>query len=674
MSLFEDVSTLFAAAITDGQDNEAIVKAAYEDLLGYADADTMNNSAARIDYWVQKLSSGELTTDNFGGSFLEEANTNQGSLISSTTFENNQTVVAAHEDAYEANPDVTLEDLTAVAAENRVEDVAEEDEGVTGETFTLTTSTDDFTGTANDDTFSATTTDGVQTLGNSDEIDGKAGTDNLFANLSLATTTPADLTNVETLEFNSTDVASTVDLVNATGVEKIENVQSTTALTVNNIASLLSAGVAITSASAATTIEFEDDAVAADDDALTLELDGAGNAITVGSESDADGGIETYNVTATGGDSDLAANALSDSEVETLNVAGTAAMDFGTATDFDAATVIDATENSGGVTVAVGDLAASADRTFTGGSGADDIDVTALTDGNVGDLSVSLGEGDDTLRADDAIDIAEASYDGGDGTDALAINEDIAGGDATYSNFEAINFDVSGVAGTLSQDITNVDSSISTLSAEGDAETADDLTVTNVVDGTTISVLGTDGNGDGDVDDNGDGDTGFVGTLTVGMTSAGTNSLTVDFSSLEGTLTMEELEADDGRLTELTLVNNSGNAVTITDFDQSSADDAGTQEINLEGDSGVTITNGISDNTTAVNAANHTGGVDITGGTGGGTGVTFTGGGGDDSYTAGGQDDTVTLGEGDDTYTSADGSASTVTGGAGADTITLDAT
>ncbi|MFM9818052.1 UNVERIFIED_CONTAM: hypothetical protein K0B97_08985, partial [Spiribacter pallidus] len=81
-------------------------------------------------------------------------------------------------------------------------------------------------------------------------------------------------------------MGSTVDLVNATGVDKIENVQSTQALTVNNIASLLSAGVAITSAGAATTIEFEDDALAADDDALTLELDGAGNAITVGSESD----------------------------------------------------------------------------------------------------------------------------------------------------------------------------------------------------------------------------------------------------------------------------------------------------------------------------------------------------------------------------------------------------
>ncbi|MBY5268834.1 beta strand repeat-containing protein [Spiribacter salinus] len=139
MSLYEDISELFATAI-DGQDNEAIVKTAYEDLLGYTDADTMNNAQARIDYWVGKLASGDLTADTFGGAFLEEANTNQGDLISATTFANNQTVVEAHQTAYDEDADTTLEQFTTIASDNRVADEeSEEDSGTPGETFTLTT-------------------------------------------------------------------------------------------------------------------------------------------------------------------------------------------------------------------------------------------------------------------------------------------------------------------------------------------------------------------------------------------------------------------------------------------------------------------------------------------------------------------------------------------------------
>ena len=129
MSFYEDVSTLFTAAITDGQANEAIVKAAYEDLLGYDDADTMDNAAARVDYWVEKLDAGELTPANFGGSFLEEANTHQGDLISRTIFESNQLAIGALMAAYDnADGAVTLQQLKTVAVKSRGGEVANQDE------------------------------------------------------------------------------------------------------------------------------------------------------------------------------------------------------------------------------------------------------------------------------------------------------------------------------------------------------------------------------------------------------------------------------------------------------------------------------------------------------------------------------------------------------------------
>ena len=185
MSVYEDLGAVFAAAITDGQANEAIVKAAYEDLLGYDDADTMENAAARVDYWVEKLDAGELTPANFGGSFLEEANTHQGDLISETTFKSNQAVVEALVAAYEdAGGEVTLEALTDVAIESRGGDAADENDDVVvqpnggggnanagGNPFTATAGDDTITGTAGDDV--------IDGLGGNDTISGLGGADTL---------------------------------------------------------------------------------------------------------------------------------------------------------------------------------------------------------------------------------------------------------------------------------------------------------------------------------------------------------------------------------------------------------------------------------------------------------------------------------------------------------------
>ena len=66
-------NTQFINQYGDTADNEGLVKAAYEDLLGYDDADTMANADARIDYWVDLLEQGDVSPEGLGATMIEQS-------------------------------------------------------------------------------------------------------------------------------------------------------------------------------------------------------------------------------------------------------------------------------------------------------------------------------------------------------------------------------------------------------------------------------------------------------------------------------------------------------------------------------------------------------------------------------------------------------------------------
>ncbi|AGM41613.1 hypothetical protein SPISAL_07595 [Spiribacter salinus M19-40] len=118
---YQAMNAPFADAMTDDQDDIATVKAAYEQLLGYPDADKMADAQARIDYWVGQLRSDTVATRHFAAEFLHTAETERGHLISETTFSNNQKVVneLSKLESFDG-----IEDIAAVAVEHRLPDTA----------------------------------------------------------------------------------------------------------------------------------------------------------------------------------------------------------------------------------------------------------------------------------------------------------------------------------------------------------------------------------------------------------------------------------------------------------------------------------------------------------------------------------------------------------------------
>ena len=135
MSVFEKVSELYASNTPDGSDNRTIVTNAYEQLLGYPDAETMGNAEARIGYWENQLESGNVTLENFAGTFLTAANTTPGNHVNAQAFANNQAVVAGHEEVYDEaeqqGTEPAVDDFVTKAATTRAEQPAEDD-GETG--------------------------------------------------------------------------------------------------------------------------------------------------------------------------------------------------------------------------------------------------------------------------------------------------------------------------------------------------------------------------------------------------------------------------------------------------------------------------------------------------------------------------------------------------------------
>lgn len=148
----------------------------------------------------------------------------------------------------------------------------------------------------------------------------------------------------------------------------------------------------------------------------------------------------------------VAVGALDD--LVNVSMAGAGAVDLRITTANAALKTVDATANTGGVTV---DLSKADNAAFTGGAGADMLTVNGST------VAHTLGAGDDTVKVNDAALAKGFSVDGGEGTDTLSMKSAVANiatmttdvFNKTFTNFEELtisdalahNLNISGYTG-----------------------------------------------------------------------------------------------------------------------------------------------------------------------------------------------------------------------------------
>ena len=525
-----------------------------------------------------------------------------------------------------------------------------------GQTFTLTKGLDNVPGTAGNDTIIGTY-DGAATGTFSvvDSITGGAGTDtlNITASDDAVVTLPAasvsgvEVINVRNVDGDATAQVLTVNAANFVGATAINSDRSSDSVTISNLATGASAGVigngVITNG--AFVVGYEAAATAA-----TLNISGGtkGGAVTV-----TGAGLTSATVNSTGAANTIGAltgaatttsttiNATTNLTTgavtnagATLNITGAGAVNL-SATALEAGvTKVDASANTGGVTVALG---TAVTQTVTGGSGNDVITSGAvLTTG-----SVNAGAGTDTLVL--GTNVAHAN------TAALA---------AKYTNFETLRvngtFDASLIAGITAIELSGATNNISKLSATQAGA------VTGLADvGATTLALATD-TGTADVVSLTLGDGKGAAFDTGALTVNGIETLNIKANAKAGdadqTSVIASFTAD-----KLTAINLTGSAVTLTNA-------ATTKAVTIDG-SALTGTGGATPVGLTVSGNLVTGSV-VTGSavgdvfTAGTSFATYNGGAGKDTFNAtaaqlntGADYNVINGGDGEDTLNITDGAA-----------------
>mgnify|MGYP002567568494 CR=1 FL=1 len=315
-------------------------------------------------------------------------------------------------------------------------------------------------------------------------------------------------------------------------------------------------------------------------------------------------------------------------ELANVTVAGAGAVKLDVDVN-DKLKAVNATENTGGVTV---DLSDADNAAFTGGAGADTLTVKGSK------VAHTLGAGDDTVVVNDAAftNLAKGfSVDGGEGTDTLQMSASLAAEFKTAdvaTNFEILKL-VDG-AGTVALDnFGDIDHvAVGVLGGGLTLNNMDNGGLLEYVDSPTqavaVSVKGAD--------------TGKTDVLNV--------AIAADDAVQASTLTVADVEtinitADDTKLD----ANGTADTHTMT----LNADAATT--VNISGNAGLHLSLTGSDKITKIDASGNTGGltVDISHTTPANTFVTLTGSSADDTITMG-IGNVITGGEGKDTFIATD--------------------
>jgi len=566
----------------------------------------------------------------------------------------------------------------------------------TAQTIALTVGSDAATGGAGDDTFTAARVDTVQTWSSSDTIAGGDGTDSLTATIN-ADVTPGTggVTGVENVTVTAIGGA-TVDFSSATanfitGVTSLKNLSSTGATNFEDITAVAEMSVE-NIASQTTLFQYNDSVLSGSDDSVTLNLSGVVGAVTVGTNGDADGDYETLVINANGADSDMVAGGGLGGDAATVTINGSAALDLGTTAAFANLATLNASGNSGGVTVTVaadGVSGSTNTKTITGSSGNDTIDFSAVTAASVGAVTVDGGAGNDDINMG-GTGATDFTVTGGDGTDTLRISTTSAA--ATHggvSGFETLRSDITiadNTTTTLNMSLFTANSTFETVNVEGTlasaaANAADVFSITNASD--TIQTLGL-----GALDLS-DADVRFA-RLVDGTASTLTIKSTADSAAKalaandEETITFNAKFAMDYTAvsaTDMTSLVGVGShdldLGTVTATKLASVDVSGLQSTaasnttaasNDEGDFIADLSSSTKAMTVTANtSSSHAGIINITTGSGGDT---VTGTANADTISTGNGTDTIDAGAGDDEITGGAG-RDTITGGTGSDDFNM---
>jgi hypothetical protein len=498
-----------------------------------------------------------------------------------------------------------------------------------GQTFMLTNGADAFKGTAGNDTFVAT----EATLSSADIIDGGDGTD-LFRYASSGqgpfNEAGFEIKNVETVQITSDAVGGTTfDFTGVQGVQTIRNFNSSENLTLTGLKTLAST-IEIDSIGAQdrptsivnTTIVYDVAATKGTADAVQMNL--SGNLNTDGSRVGtvkADG-IEIFNVKSSGSASafdELASNSLRE-----MNITGDADLTLARAVFNNTAAVN---------TVNAKDFTGNLDITLTN-SGAANIDV-----------AVTGGKGNDRADFSNGFNKNDA-FDGGDGTDTLALTNGVAvvvnpANFGTVKNVEILEITNGGQnVGANVLDLDNFPGVntvyYSGLTAIGGNGLVGATTVQDVASGFTVKVNNPNGQN----------------LTTTIKTDGASDVLNLRVEKLAANEVLNTVTAAKFETVNLD-VRDDANVVGVGNLtiNQLAINNATT--LNITGDAKLTIKNDGDPTTpvlTTLNAKDQSGGLTLTGVDFAKAGATITFGSGDDTFnvaTANGAD-TITLGAGKD--------------------------
>uniref|UniRef100_A0A2A4YPC8 Peptidase M10 serralysin C-terminal domain-containing protein n=1 Tax=OCS116 cluster bacterium TaxID=2030921 RepID=A0A2A4YPC8_9PROT len=466
-----------------------------------------------------------------------------------------------------------------------------------------------------------------------DVVNGSDGKDTLnvtVVNNTLSGNVLAEVKNVETISIhNLAGAAFTFDAANVTGAETLVNDRSNSDLTFDNVQNITA--ISLNDADGNTDVQFTDTVVAGTADELVVMTKDSGSSAT-----DAD--LDVGNQTAIGTDAFEAVKISAEgsnfldiaglgSAVKTITIDGAGKLDLA-AIDTTVLTKIDASGNTGGVTL---DLADAAVLEVIGGTG-DDTFVMTGTYSSAD--TITGGDGTDTLSIEVAQAAPAAVQTKVTGIEALTISDaanNTAVDTAKFGVTKKLTFDAvsPGTGGALTIAGLVSGSTIVTGKLVDDfgGTTAVDVNLSDAAgagDSITIDIDNTAGAGNFDID--------LDGVEVISIDASGSDKANaVDIDSAQ--VTTYTVNAGGG---DLTLTTTTG-GTAVTSVDASSTTGAGALIVTL---SGAAI-----------------------------AGATVTGTKNDDTVNGSNQDDIIIGGAGIDTIDGSAG-ADTITGGAGVDALT----
>jgi hypothetical protein len=487
-------------------------------------------------------------------------------------------------------------------------DPAPADEDEVGETFTLTIGDDNFTGTDFADVFNAllasatgslTGVLGLQTLGDTDVINGGDGQDVLNAvvngtGLALGDLAAPTITDVEEFYLTSRNDAGGLDLFNASGYEQLWMVNSNADLTLDNVRE--NAALGLDSVTGGNTY-YVNYTSSADTTVQNVFANALGT-------SEASGQVRLDIDTAAGsgfGELNLAVSNtvrldLRDeaADMEVFNITGSGVTELSGEDRFSSLVELDSTGYTGDLTLDVS--GSTVLETVATGGGADvvKVNIVNLADGadadTVGDLSVDMGAGNDILNVNKLFTntMSDTDMNAVDFTGGVTGVENIAFDDRLDLDGNAV-LDLDGVNGDLSTvwffegvdgdgfELALANSPVDDLTINSDFIDWLDLDTGNVVN---LTVNVSDNNGELDLDAVAGGS---LESLTLNQTAGETGQIWLDIDS--------GLNNDVSALQSVD-VNAAGNADTSITASNADADMDALTNVNVaaEGDARLNMT------------------------------------------------------------------------------------